>query len=114
MKNILSKNFGELMITHRSKKKMSLQVLASSIDVSYGTVYLYETGKQQPTLYNALKIAKVLDFNIEPLKESVDVQSDLRREIDYLKRSIKSLGDGKLKNRLNLLISEYEKKTSGR
>ena len=69
--------FGEKLAALRKRRGMTLQELADALDY-HGTGYLsrVETGKQQPSLELAMKVARVFDLTVDQLvRDDLDVEN---------------------------------------
>lgn len=68
--------FGEKLALLRKRRSMTLQELADALDYR-GTGYLsrVETGKQQPSLELAMKVANLFNVTVDQLvRDDLDVQ----------------------------------------
>ena len=63
---------GEIIRTAREEKNLNQSQLAAKAGISQATVNYLETGKLNPGFTTIVKIAKVLDLNLEDLTESMN------------------------------------------
>ena len=63
---------GEIIRTAREEKNLNQSQLAAKAGISQATVNYLETGKRNPGFTTIVKIAKVLDLNLEDLTESMN------------------------------------------
>jgi len=54
----------------RKERNISQRELAKKLEVSSGTIGMYESGKRTPSLNRAIKIAKIFDVPIENISFS--------------------------------------------
>ena len=57
------------LATLRKENNMSQRTLATKLNVSSGTIGMYESGKRTPSLKQAIEIAKLLDVKLDDLLE---------------------------------------------
>ena len=63
------KKFGKLIKIERIKNDLSQEKLAEEIGVSARTISLIESGLQHPKFFLVVEIAKILNFDINILKQ---------------------------------------------
>ena len=63
---------GEIIRTAREEKNLNQSQLAAKAGISQAPVNYLETGKRNPGFTTIVKIAKVLDLNLEDLTESMN------------------------------------------
>ncbi len=54
----------------RTEKSMSQRDLAKKLNISYGTIGMYESGKRNPPLNRAIAIAKIFNVPVETISFS--------------------------------------------
>ena len=64
MKN---KHFGARLALLREEKKLSIRQVATLAGIDYMQVHRYESGKTQPTLDSAARLAKALKVTVDEL-----------------------------------------------
>ncbi len=63
------KKFGKLIKIERIKNDFSQEKLAELLNVSMRTISLIESGKQHPKFFLVVKLSKVLNFDLNILKQ---------------------------------------------
>ena len=63
------KKFGKLIKIERIKNDFSQEKLAELLNVSMRTISLIESGKQHPEFFLVVKLSKVLNFDLNILKQ---------------------------------------------
>lgn len=63
---------GEIIRTAREDKNLNQSQLAAKAGISQATVNYLETGKRKPGFTTIVKIAKVLDLNLDDLTGSMN------------------------------------------
>ncbi len=63
------KNFGKIIRIERIKNDLSQEKLAELLNVSMRTISLIESGKQHPKFFLVVQISKILNFDLNILKQ---------------------------------------------
>ena len=65
--------FPEKLKELRKKNGMTQEKLAKMIEVSSGTVAMWETGKRKPNIITLKKLAHILECTTDELLESIEI-----------------------------------------
>lgn len=68
---IIKKSLGEVIKSHRTKCKMTQEFVAEQMGVTRQTISKWETGINEPSTSNLLKLAKLFDMNPEDLLKEI-------------------------------------------
>ena len=63
--------FGENLKSVRKSNNLSQEMLADLLNIPQQRISEWECGKVQPTLYNLIKLIKVLNSSFEELTEGI-------------------------------------------
>lgn len=66
------KIFGERLREIRTEKQLTQNELAKKLNVSYNTIYAWETDKQEPSMPTLLKLCEILEVSLDYLFGKTD------------------------------------------